>query len=295
MLHGWENCFLFRMKKEIYNSLRASIAEIIKDTEWEGQVYLVGGCVRDEIMQRHIHDIDLAVTVPNGGVLFALWLHKHGLTPKGRKPKVFEHFGTAKVRLSIFPKEEIDCVQTRKGRYVYEEIPRPLEYFGTIEEDAACRDLTINSLYVNVSTGELLDPTGYGLADIENEVIRTPSNPDISLRDNAMHILRCIRFAVRFGWHLSDELIESMKRNVDIVSEATPTRMAKELLAIQELKNKERAFKLIEKVGAMPVVEEAMARGLQVGKKRYPQRRKKKKRRYPKASSKAEQPETQSR
>lgn len=283
------------MKRETYNNLRAAIAEIIKGTEWENQVYLVGGCVRDEIMNRKIHDIDLAVTIPNGGVLFALWLHQQGLTPKGRKPKVFEHFGTAKVRLGIFPKEEIDCVQTRKGRYVYEEIPHPLDNFGTIEEDAACRDLTINSLYVNVSTGELLDPTGTGLADIENEVIRTPNDPDTSLRDNAMHILRCIRFAVRFGWHLSNELIESMKRNVDIVAEATPTRMAKELLAIQELKDKDRAFALIKKVGAMPVVEEAMARGLQVGRKHYPQRRKKKKRRYPKAASKAEQPETQSR
>lgn len=243
------------MTTETYIGIQQTLARIIKGTEWEGQVYLVGGCVRDEIMQQSLHDIDLAVTVPNGGILFAQWLQKQRLLCKGRKPLIFEHFGTAKFRLREYPKEEIDCVQTRKGRYVYEEIPKPLENFGTIEEDAACRDLTINSLYRNITTGELLDPTSQGLSDIENHVIRTPNVPDISLRDNALHILRCIRFAVKFDWYLSEELIESMKRNIDILQEATLRRMTKELIAILSLKRKKRAFGLISHIGAMPFVE----------------------------------------
>lgn len=234
--------------------------------------------MRDGIMHRQIHDVDIAVTLPDGGVRFALWLHEHRLTPRGRKPKLFLHFGTAKVRLRQYPKEEIDCVQTRKGRYVYEDVPKPAENFGTLAEDAACRDLTINSLYRNISTGELLDPTGMALADLEHEVIRTPNTPDISLRDNAMHILRCIRFAVKYNWHLDAELIESMKRNVDIIAEATPTRMRKELIATLALKRKERALSLIAKVGAMPYVEPHLQELLKVKQNRKASRLRRKKR-----------------
>ena len=243
------------MTSESYIEIRKAIALIIKGTEWEGHVYLVGGCVRDEIMGLNIHDIDLAIDLPNGGIRFVQWLAENHFTPKGRKPKIFEHFGTAKVRLKAFPKEEIDCVQTRKERYVYEEVPNPDKYFGNIEEDALCRDLTINTLFRNITTDELIDPLGKGLHDIENHIIRTPNDPDISLRDNAMHILRCIRFAVKYNWVLSSELLESMQRNVDIVATATTRRMINELLAILNLKEKKRALSLISKVGAMPVVE----------------------------------------
>lgn len=243
------------MKYELYKEIRHYLAQIIEGTEWESHVYLVGGCVRDEIMQTPIHDIDIAVDLPNGGVLFAMWLYKHKLLAGRRTPLIFEHFGTAKVRLREYPQEVIDCVQTRKTKYVYEEIPHPEENFGTIEEDAGCRDLTINSLYLNISTNQLLDPTGRGLHDIEHGIIRTPNVPDVSLRDNAMHILRCIRFSVKYGWKLDKELIESMKRNVDILSEATVRRMTNELDAILQLKRKEHALKLIERVGAMPFVE----------------------------------------
>ncbi len=243
------------MTSENFIGIRKALAHIIKVTEWEGHVYLVGGCVRDEIMGQKIHDIDIAVDLPNGGIRFVMWLEKHNLTAKGRKPILFARFGTAKVRLRMYPKEEIDCVQTRKERYVYEDIPNPGKYFGSIKEDALCRDLTINTLFRNVSTDVLLDPTGKGLSDIENHIIRTPNHPDISLRDNAMHILRCIRFAVKYDWRISDELLECMKRNVDIVGTATAHRMTNELLAILSLKGKKRALGLISKVGAMKFVE----------------------------------------
>lgn len=243
------------MTTETYIGIQHALAEIIKGTEWEGHVYLVGGCVRDELMHHEIHDVDIAVTRPNGGIRFAQWLHQHRLLARNRRPLTFEHFGTAKFRLRGYPFNEIDSVQTRKGRYVYEEEPHPLENFGTIEEDAQCRDLTINSLYRNITTGELLDPTGKGLSDIEAHVIRTPNVPDISLRDNPMHILRCIRFAVKYGWDLNDDLIESMKRNLDILEDATMHRMTKELNSILTLRNHKQAFDIISLIGAMTFVE----------------------------------------
>lgn len=241
------------MKKTKYEGIRDALKEIIKGTQWEGHVFLVGGCVRDDMMHAEIHDVDIALDTPNGGILFAQWLYDRRLS--ARKPILFEHFGTAKVRLKMYPHDIIDCVQTRKSRYIYEEEPKPEEYFGTIEEDALCRDLTINSLFLNVSTGELLDPTGHALSDIENHIIRTPNDPDISLRDNAMHILRTIRFAVKYGWHIDQPLLESMMRNTDIMKEATLRRMTNELAAILKLKDKKRALALIKKVGAWQYVE----------------------------------------
>lgn len=264
------------MKKEDYIAIRKRLAQIIEGTEWENHVFLVGGCVRDELMQRGLHDIDLAIDLPNGGIRFAWWLYSSRYTPKNRKPKIFEHFGTAKVRLRGFPHEEIDCVQTRGKRYEYEEIPHPEDNFGTILEDALCRDLTINSLYVNISTGELLDPTGQGLHDLENHIIRTPNDPDISLRDNAMHILRTIRFAVKFGWDLNESLIESMKKNLDIVAEATPRRMLNEVIAILRLKHRDRAMRYIDIVGARQYVAPVMTEVLERWNKNQERQRQKK-------------------
>ena len=245
------------MTTEKYFAIRQAIAEIIQGTQWQNHVDLVGGCVRDEIMHYDIHDIDLAIDKPNGGVLFAKWLARKRLLARGRSLQIFIHYGTAKVKLRRYPEEEIDCVQTRKGRYEYDRHPKPEKYFGTILEDAACRDLTINSLYLNVSTGEILDPTGRGLKDLEDHIIRTPNDPDISLLDNPMHILRCIRFAVRYGWALDDTLIHSMKRNVDILADALPRprRIIKEMTAIQALPDKDRAMQLIETAGAIKYIE----------------------------------------
>lgn len=263
------------MKSEKYIGICNALAQVIKGTQWEGHVYLVGGCVRDEIMSQEIHDIDIAIDLPDGGIRFVNWLSRNRLTAKGRRPIIFEHFGTAKVRLRMFPKDVIDCVQTRKERYVYEEKPVPEKYFGTVVEDAMCRDLTINALFKNVSTNVLIDPTGMGLSDIENHIIRTPNNPDISLRDNAMHILRCIRFAVKYDWQLSEELLESMKRNVDIVKEATAYRMKNELKAILALERKERALELIREVGAMDIVQPFLAIVQSFDKEKKPFKRRK--------------------
>ena len=274
------------MTPETYHGIRTVLAQIIKGTVWENHVYLVGGCVRDEMMGEKIHDIDIAVDVVNGGIRFVQWLKSRNLVARGRSVQIFEHFGTAKVRLRQYPKEVIDCVQTRKDKYVYEEEPHPEQNFGTIEEDAMRRDLTINSLFVNVSTGELLDPTGLGMQDIQNHVIRTPNDPDETFTDNPMHVLRCIRFAVRYGWRIDSGLLDKLKSNVGILAEATPTRITKEVMSILKLKRKKRAFRLIEVIGATkyvdPVVKLIQQGGVKSDKphhKRYDKSRKKNNRR----------------
>lgn len=238
------------MTLDLLNTIQSVIAAIIKDTEWEKHVYLVGGCVRDKIMQRPIHDIDLAVDIRDGGIKFVKWLEKHYFTSSETGTRYFMHWGTAKFSLRCFHTHTIDCSQTRKYNNLYDD-NGVVDTFGTITEDAMRRDLTINALYVNISTGELVDPTGLGLDDIKNHIIRPPQTASLD-------ILRTIRFAIGLGWGISPDIMEEIKLNVGKLAEVENKRLIKDAYNIIKLDNKEHGLRIIEKNGAMKYVESAL-------------------------------------
>ena len=186
------------MKHETYIKIKTYLSDLIRETEWEGHVYTVGGCVRDELMGSEIKDIDLCVSLPSGGVRFAEWLRDKGYTFKD--VTVYPNYGTAMLHLKAFPEVELEFVQTRKEKYIDQTSRNPKTAFGTIEDDCMRRDLTINALYCNVSTGGIVDITGKGVEDIKNHIIRIPNAPDVIYDDDPLRILRCIRFASRYGW-----------------------------------------------------------------------------------------------
>ena len=185
------------MDKKRFIDINKYVADAIAGTEFEGNVYAVGGSVRDYVMEQEIKDIDYVVSLPDGGIRLAEFLDNKCLTST---PVVkYERYGTAMVRLSEFPNENIEFVQTRSEKYSKDSRNPETEY-GSIEEDALRRDLTINALYFNISTGKIVDPTGWGMFDIENHTIRTTTDPDKVFEDDPLRILRVIRFAARFGW-----------------------------------------------------------------------------------------------
>lgn len=153
--------------KHLINLIQASI----KNTRFEGKVYLVGGCVRDALLGLPIKDIDLVVEMKNGGLLFAAYMAmKHQCYVQNTNPVVFENYGTAKFQLfknDEFKDIEIECVQTKK-RSINDDV-------GTLKEDAFRRDLTINAIYYNISDGKLYDPTLYGVDDLAKGILRCPS------------------------------------------------------------------------------------------------------------------------
>lgn len=199
------------MTKEKYEEILVYLRGVIAGTEWEGKVYTVGGCLRDALMGRDIHDVDLAVNVPDGGVLFPIWLEKMGLTLV--PPTLYRRFSSSRLKLKAFPDDEIEVVQTRREQYTDANSRNPEVCFGSIMDDCERRDLTINSLYQNVTTGELLDLTGHGVDDIRNNRIRTPMAPQDTYSDDPIRILRTLRFAVRYGWEIPQELRAAMKAN----------------------------------------------------------------------------------
>ena len=156
------------MKQEKFLEITNYIHNIIQDTEFEQHVYAVGGSVRDLIMEKEIKDIDLVIDLPQGGVRFAEWCKEHNYT---NTVVIYATYGTAAMKILG---QDIECVMTRGEKYLDNGSRNPTVRFADLKEDAFRRDLTINALYYNISTREILDPTGYGLKDINDKICRSP-------------------------------------------------------------------------------------------------------------------------
>lgn len=203
------------MKQTRYREILAHIRDSIQNTEFENHVYAVGGCVRDEVLGNdEIKDIDLVISLPDGGIRLARFMEAAGLT-RGTVV-VYETYGTAMFRLAAFPDEEIECVQTRKEQYHDSASRNPETAYGTLEEDCMRRDLTINALYFNLSTFEMADPCSHGLDDIRDKVLRVTSTPDIVYSDDPLRILRAIRFRCKLGnsWTIASQTMAGIHKNV---------------------------------------------------------------------------------
>lgn len=215
------------MTTKLYHVICLWLRELIAGTRWEGHLYAVGGCCRDDVMGFDIKDLDLAVNLPNGGIKFTRWLmQQHQIQGK---PTFYTRFGTAKFRLRRFPEEEIEIVQTRREQYTRETSRCPEVVFGTITEDCYRRDFTVNSLYYDISRGGMLDLTGQGVADMKAGVLRTPMDPDDTFRDDPVRILRGLRFSNRFGWPIDPPVFDAMMRYVDRIDIVSRERVHSEL------------------------------------------------------------------
>lgn len=246
------------MTDKTYRNILEYFREITDGTEWEGHLYAVGGCVRDEILGSEIKDVDIAVDIPNGGIAFAKWLRKKrqliGM------PVLFLKFGTAKLRLHRFPDEEIELVQTRAEKYTKKTSRCPEVVSGTLQEDCFRRDFTVNTLYRNISTGEILDMTGRGIADIKRGIIRTPLDPDETFDDDPVRVLRCLRFASRFGWAIDPDTMEGLKKNIGRLGIVSRERWSAEFQKMLFGRNVRQSLGTLCELGGLaymdPLIEE---------------------------------------
>lgn len=214
------------MTEKHYHKILDYFRGIAAGTKWEGHLYAVGGCVRDEILGSEIHDVDIAVDLPNGGILFTRWLQRRRQLTGA--PVFFHKFGTAKLRLRRFPDDEIELVQTRAEQYTDKTSRCPEVVSGDIRQDCFRRDFTVNTLYRNISTGEILDMTGHAIEDIKTGILRTPMDPYETFDDDPVRILRCLRFAARFGWHIDPDTKEALAANIERLAIVSRERWAAE-------------------------------------------------------------------
>ena len=244
------------MTKDKFLEICHYLKHILDGSDFVSHTYVVGGAVRDFVMGNEIKDIDLVVSLPSGGINLANWLYDNDFLIY--KPVLYPTYGTSMFQLKEFPDIELEAVQTRKEQYKDKNSRNPETAYGTIQEDAMRRDLTINALYYSIDTAKIVDVTGKGLNDIENHIIRVTSDPDIVYQDDALRILRCIRFASRFGWNVEDATYRGMIRNVNRLEIITKERVKDELNKMLLVKKPSIALSMIRAIGAMDYVIPAL-------------------------------------
>ncbi len=239
------------MDNKTYLAIKDYLRIIIKDTEFEDNLFAVGGCCRDEILGNDIKDLDLVVSLNNGGIRFAEWLEENHYT-KGTIV-TYPRFGTAMFRLKDFPDEELEVVQTRTEIYNTDS-RKPTTTYGSLKEDCMRRDLTINAIYYDISNSKMIDVCGSSFDDIKNKVIITPCDPDKTYIDDPLRIMRCIRFSCKLGWDIDKNVFESMKRNVDRLSIISKERIKDEIMKIFKSNNTLKGLLYIRDINAMKYI-----------------------------------------
>lgn len=210
------------------------------------ECYVVGGYVRDLFLERPSNDID--VVVVGSGISIAEAL-KQRLGKRARL-SVFRNFGTAQVK---FGGLEVEFVGARKESYSHDS-RKPIVENGTLEDDQNRRDFTINALAVCLNKarfGELVDPFD-GLADLEDGIIRTPLDPDITFSDDPLRMLRCVRFAAQLNFFIEDETFDALTRNADRIKIISGERIQEELNKIMMTATPSKGLVDLYRCGLLP-------------------------------------------
>ena len=217
------------------------------------ECYLIGGYVRDLLLQRPSKDIDVVV-VGSGIDMAKAVAQKLG---KNTHVSIFKTYGTAQVKNRQY---ELEFVGARRESY-QQESRNPIVEDGTLEEDQNRRDFTINALAICLNKarfGELIDPFG-GISDLEQKILRTPLNPDITFSDDPLRMLRAIRFATQLDFRIADDTLEAITRNSQRITIITTERVLDELNKIMAAPKPSIGFRLLDKCELLPLVFPEMA------------------------------------
>ncbi|MBP6635865.1 MAG: HD domain-containing protein [Paludibacter sp.] len=230
--------------------LQDKIFKIISEAadEQAKECYVIGGYVRDIFLKRESKDID--VVVVGSGIEIAEAVAKK----LGKKAHltVFKNFGTAQVKLNDL---EVEFVGARKESY-QRDSRKPIVEDGTLEDDQNRRDFTINAMALSLNKsrfGELVDPFN-GMNDLQNFVLRTPLNPDITFSDDPLRMMRGIRFSAQLGFFLETNTFEAIARNNERISIISKERIADELNKIMMSRKPSVGFILLEKTGLLELI-----------------------------------------
>ena len=219
------------------------------------ECYVVGGYVRDIFLERPSNDID--VVVVGSGIRVAEELKR----TLGRRAhlSVFRNFGTAQVKIRNEKSHssfiEVEFVGARKESYSHDS-RKPVVEDGTLEDDQNRRDFTINAMAICLNRdrfGELVDPFN-GLADLEDGIIATPLDPEVTFSDDPLRMMRCIRFATQLNFQIEDETFEALERMADRIKIVSGERIKDELNKIIMAPHPSIGFELLERSGLLQII-----------------------------------------
>lgn len=216
--------------------------------ELDRPCYVVGGYVRDLFLHRHSKDVDF-VTVGSGIEVASAVAARLG---KGTHCNVFKNFGTAQVKNRDM---ELEFVGARRESY-QRDSRKPIVEDGTLDDDLARRDFTINAMAISVNEatfGELVDPYD-GIADLDRQIIRTPLDPDITFSDDPLRMMRAVRFATQLGFTIHDETFDAITRNAARIEIISRERIADELMKIMASPVPSIGWILLRNCGLLPYI-----------------------------------------
>ena len=220
------------------------IADTIVGTRFWNKTFIVGGYVRDLVMGKECNDLDIVVAFEDGGKELAQMLYEKGISTK---PVIFERFGTAIININD---HQIEFVMARQEAY-FPRSRKPDVAAGSLEEDIQRRDFTINSLSMNINTGNISDLTGKGREDITNKIIRTVSNPELTFKEDPLRMLRAVRFAVQLNFEIEAQTQHGIKQQADELAHISWERKRDELTKILLSKYPARGIELLKQFGLM--------------------------------------------
>ena len=227
------------------------------------ECYVVGGYVRDIFLERPSDDID--VVVVGSGIRVAEALKQR----LGRRAhlSVFRNFGTAQVKVAVGNWQlansqepgakslEIEFVGARKESYSHDS-RKPIVEDGTLEDDQNRRDFTINAMAICLNHnrfGQLVDPFN-GIADLEDGIIATPLDPEVTFSDDPLRMMRCIRFATQLNFQIEDETFEALQRMAARIKIVSAERIEVELNKIMMAPHPSIGFELLQRSGLLQII-----------------------------------------
>lgn len=238
------------IQSELKQKFSGKIFEIISQVADDMQLecYAIGGYVRDIFLHRPSKDIDI-VTVGKGIELAEAVARTLG---KKAHLSVFKNFGTAQIK---YKDTEIEFVGARRESY-QRDSRKPIVEDGTLEDDQNRRDFTINALAVCLNKGrfgELLDPFN-GLKDMEDLIIRTPLDPDITFSDDPLRMMRAIRFSSQLGFDIEPGTFDAITRNKDRIGIISGERIIDELNKIVLSPRPSVGFLQLDQTGLLAII-----------------------------------------
>lgn len=230
--------------------LKGDIFKVLSEVAEEMNVRccIVGGYVRDIFLGRASKDIDV-VCVGRGIELAEHVAQKLG---KNCQVVVFRNFGTAQIK---YHQTEIEFVGARRESY-QRNSRKPIVEDGTLEDDQIRRDFTVNAMAISLNRadyGELIDPFN-GLKDLENRILRTPTDPEITFSDDPLRMMRAIRFATVLEFRIHPATFNAIYKDRDRISIVSGERVVEEMNKMMMAARPSIGFNLMDETGLLPLI-----------------------------------------
>lgn len=231
----------FSISPSLINTQAYQICETLNLSGY--QAYLVGGCVRDLLLETKPKDWDICTDASPEQVMKIF---------KKTIPTGLQH-GTVTVVLGEGIENHFEVTTFRvEGEYTDGRRPEEVIFVKNVEQDLARRDLTINAIAFDPISDQIIDPFN-GINDLENGIIRAVGVPEERFQEDGLRIMRVCRFAARFGYDVHSETFEGMKTAIDTLKKVSRERISDELCKTIMATYPKEGLRLLSQSGAMEI------------------------------------------